>query len=79
MTIELPDIEAVEKLTPSELRLELACALYQRGHLGKIGAAEFAGVDFFEFQRALGQRGIASYTVEMLDSDMASLKALFPA
>lgn len=79
MTIELPDIEAVEKLSPSELRLELACALYERGRIGKIGAAELAGVDFFEFQRALGERGIASYTMEMLDSDVAALKTLFPA
>jgi predicted HTH domain antitoxin len=78
MTIELPDIEAVEKLSPSELRLELACALYDRGRITKITGAELAGVDFFEFQRALGERRIATVTEEMFESDLATLKALFP-
>lgn len=78
MTIELPDIEAVEKLSPSELRLELACALYDRGHVTKITGAELAGVDFFEFQRALGEREISSVTQEMFEADLAALKALFP-
>jgi predicted HTH domain antitoxin len=78
MTIELPDIEAVEKLSPAELRLELACALYDRGRLTKTSGAELAGVDFFEFQRALGERGIASVTEEMFEADLAALKALFP-
>ena len=78
MTIELPDIEAVENMSPTELRLELACALYERGRIGKIAGAELAGVDFFEFQRALGERGIGSYTEEMLDEDLATLKSLFP-
>ena len=41
MTIELPDIEAVEKLSPAELRLELACALYERGRVGKVGGAGY--------------------------------------
>jgi predicted HTH domain antitoxin len=78
MSIELPDIETVQKLSPSELRLEFACALYQKGHLGKIAASEFAGVNYFEFQRALGSRGIDSYTEEMLDNDLSALKTLFP-
>jgi predicted HTH domain antitoxin len=79
MTIEVPDIEAVEKLSASELRLELACALYERGRIGKTAAAELSGINFFDFQRALGERGIDSYTVEMLESDVATLKTLFPA
>jgi predicted HTH domain antitoxin len=79
MTLELPDVEGVEKLTASELRLELACALFERGRVTKISGAELAGVDFFEFQRALGERRIPSITDSMLDSDLATLKALFPA
>jgi predicted HTH domain antitoxin len=79
MTIELPNVEAVEKFTPSELRLELACALYARGRIGKVSAAELAGVNFFEFQWALGDRGISSATNEMLENDLATLKSLFPA
>lgn len=78
MTIELPDIDAVEGLSPKELRLELACALYSRGRIGKVAGAELAGVDFFAFQQALGERGIASCTDEMLDRDLSTLKSLFP-
>lgn len=79
MTIELPDIEAVERLSPSEMRLELACALVERGRITKVTGAQIAGIDFFEFQRALGERGISSVSEEMLQSDLAALKALFPA
>jgi predicted HTH domain antitoxin len=79
MTIELPDIEAVEKLSPSELRLELACALVERGRVTKVTGAQLAGLDFFEFQRALGERAISTVTDEMFQQDLATLKALFPA
>ena len=40
MTIELPDIPAGEPLTPQEVRLELACALYARRRIGKVAAAQ---------------------------------------
>jgi predicted HTH domain antitoxin len=70
MTLQLPDKPAFEE---AELRLELACALHARGKLGKVGAAEFAGVDFFTFQHALGERGISSYTEEMLREDVSNL------
>lgn len=79
MTIELPDIQGVEKLSASELRLELACALFKRSRVSKITGAEVAGVDLFEFQRALGERGIESVTDEMFEGDLATLKTLFPA
>jgi len=78
MTIELPDIPAGERLTPEEVRLELACALYARGRIGKIAAAQLAGVDFFTFQRALGERSVLLYTEEMLAGDIQSLKEIFP-
>src|SRR5881227_1816010 len=41
MTLELPDAET-RNLTPEELRLELACALYARGRIGKVGGANLA-------------------------------------
>ena len=66
MTLELPDVET-NSFTPEELRLELACALYARGRIGKVRGAEIAGVDFFSFQRALGERGIPIYSGKMLD------------
>jgi predicted HTH domain antitoxin len=67
-----------EGLTPEELRLELACALYSRGRIGKIAGATMAGVDFFSFQRALGERKIPIVTEEMLDDDLRTLRSLFP-
>lgn len=78
MTIELPDVPASEHLTPEEVRLELACALYARGRIGKVAATEMAGVDFFTFQRALGERGVPLYTQQMLASDIQSLNETFP-
>ena len=59
--------------------MELACALYGRGIIGRIGATELAGVDLFAFQRALGERGISIVTEQMLEDDLRSLEALFPS
>jgi predicted HTH domain antitoxin len=78
MTITLPDLPETAQLAPDELKLELACALYGRGRVGKIAAAEMAGVDFFTFQRALEERGIPLYTEQMLADELQTLKTLFP-
>ena len=78
MMIELPDVPTSERLTPEEMRLELACALYARGRIGKVAATEMAGVDFFTFQRALSERRIPLYTEQMLASDIQSLNESFP-
>ena len=79
MTIELPDESLTASLTPQDLRLELACALYARGRIGKVAGSQLAGVDFFTFQGALGERQIPTYTDKMLAEDMATLKHLFPS
>lgn len=78
MILELPDSEATANLSPNEARLELACALCARGRVGKVAGAELAGVDFFSFQRALGERGISTVTEPMLSEDLESLNSLFP-
>lgn len=78
MTIELPDVPATEGLTAEEVRLELACALYARGRIGKVAATQMAGVDFFTFQRALSERGVPLHTEQMLASDILSLNETFP-
>lgn len=78
MTLTLPDIPATAGRSEAELRLELACALYGQGKLNRVAGADLAGVDFFTFQGALGERGIAIYTGEMLDDDMDALQKLFP-
>jgi predicted HTH domain antitoxin len=79
VTIEVPDFPAAEQFSPDELRLELACALYGRGKIGKVDGSRMAGVDFFAFQRALGERNIPQYTEEMLTEDLETLNRLFPA
>jgi len=78
VTIELPDEALGENLTAPELRLELACALYAQGRIGKVSGSRLAGVDFFTFQRALVERHTPLYTEAMLADDVASLKHLFP-
>jgi predicted HTH domain antitoxin len=76
MTIELPDEPLAKNLTAQELRLELACALYARGRVGKVAGSQLAGVDFFSFQQALGERQIPQYTEKMLAEDLETLKRL---
>ena len=76
MTLELPDIALTERLSEQELKLELACALYARGKVGKVAGAELAGVDFFTFQGALVERGISLYSREVLDEDIHALEEL---
>ena len=78
MTITLPDMPDAPQLAPAEVRLELGCALYARGRVGKIAAAQLAGVDFFTFQGALKERGIPLYTEQMLADDLQTLGTLFP-
>ena len=68
----------MQALSPSEVRLELACALYARGKIGKVTGAELSGIDFFSFQKALMERNIFSVTEPMLDEDLLNLKVLFP-
>lgn len=77
MLHDLPDQSPPD---PNEAltRLELACALYAQGRLGKIRATEFAQVDFFTFQRALGERQVPVYSEEQLTDDLQSLKEIFP-
>lgn len=78
MIITLPDLPETARFQAGELRLELACALYARGRIGKVAASEMAGVDFFTFQRALQERGVPLYTEEMLADDLRTLETLFP-
>jgi predicted HTH domain antitoxin len=74
MTMTLPQAPPPE----AAARLELACAEYARGKVDKVSGSQLAGVDFFAFQRALGERGISSCTEQMLDEDVRTLRKLFP-
>lgn len=76
--LTLPDQPMPSGMTPEELRLELACALYARGKLTKVRGADFAGVDFFTFQQALQERRISTYTIEDLNREVGTLNEFFP-
>jgi len=79
MNITVPDsVAGPTGLTEQELRLELACALYARGRIGKIAGAQLAGLDFFTFQGALGERGLSSYSLDMVEEDVQALRELPP-
>jgi predicted HTH domain antitoxin len=77
MILELPDERLPADSSPEMLRLELACALYARGKLGKIGAAELAGVSLSAIMGALAERGVETYTLDMLERDEANLDRVF--
>jgi predicted HTH domain antitoxin len=79
MTLTLPDTPATANLSPEELKLELACALFSRGKLTTVAAADFAGVDFFTFQAACRDRGLTKpYNREDLEQEISTLNKLFP-
>jgi predicted HTH domain antitoxin len=74
MTLTLPDAPELLRIPPDDLRLELACALFAQGRLGKVTRSELAGVDFFGFQRILGERRLTPYSPEMLEEDLLMLR-----
>jgi len=63
------------RMTPEELRLELAVALYHRGKLSFGKARELAGVSSWTFQEILGFRGIpVHYDLPEYEEDVATLR-----
>ncbi len=78
MTLMIPDSPVPAGMTPKELLLELACALYARGKITKVRGAEIAGVDFFTFQGALGEREISTYTDDDVNQEIGTFNRLFP-
>ncbi len=77
MNLTLPDVPITRQMGDAQLRLELACGLYAQGKVTKVSGAELAGVDFFAFQKALGERRISTCTVEDLHDDVRALDRLF--
>ena len=76
LTLQLPDGTRCREITADEARLDMACSMFARGALSKLAAAALAGVDFFQFQAALADRHISSYTDEMLAQDVKNLASL---
>jgi predicted HTH domain antitoxin len=78
VSIEIPkEVLHVARMTPEELRQELAVLLFQRGKLSFGKARELAGMTAWAFQQLLGVRRIpVHYDVEDYEQDLSTLKAL---
>lgn len=71
------DILDSARLTPSELKVELAVHLYAQGRLSIGKARELAGMALWEFRQLLASRRIAPHYDEAdLDEDVATLREL---
>jgi predicted HTH domain antitoxin len=74
--IEIPQhLVRATRLTPPELRRELAIALFQQGRLSFGKARELADTDFWTFQHLLGSRGISPhYDLEEYEADLKTIE-----
>ncbi|MEO0406790.1 MAG: UPF0175 family protein [Cyanobacteria bacterium P01_A01_bin.135] len=72
ITIDLPDDIQV---TETDLRRELAVALFQQERITLGTASHIAGLHQIEFQRLIASRGICvHYDVDELRQDLSSLR-----
>jgi predicted HTH domain antitoxin len=76
--LTLPDDPALADMSESDIRLDLACALYAAGRVSRGVACRIAGMQRIDFDQELIRRRIPGYTEEMLDDDIASLSRIFP-
>ena len=78
ISIEIPrEVIHATRMTPEELRRELAIHLFQKGKLSFGKAREMAGMTVWAFQQLLGSRGISvHYNVEDYEEDLATLREL---
>jgi predicted HTH domain antitoxin len=78
ISIEIPrEVVHVARMTPVELRRELATCLFQQGKLSFGKAREMAGMTAWAFQQFLGARGIpVHYSVEDYEQDLITLEEL---
>ena len=78
IAIEIPrEVIHATRMTPQELRRELAVYLFQQGKLSFGKAREMAGMTAWAFQQLLGSRGIpVHYDLEDYEEDLVTLKEL---
>jgi len=78
VAIEIPrEVIRATRMTPQELRRELAVHLFQQGKLSFGKAREMAGMTVWAFQQLLGSRGIpVHYDLEDYEEDLVTLKEL---
>ena len=76
--IEIPrEILHAARMTPADLKRELAISLFQQGKLSFGKARELTGMTFWSFQLLLGSRDIpVHYEDEDYESDLATLNNL---
>jgi len=76
--IEIPsEIPRAARMTPSDLRIELAVTLFQQGRISFGKGRELADMDFWSFQRLLGSRGIPPhYDLQEYQQDLATLNEM---
>jgi predicted HTH domain antitoxin len=73
MILTLPDEPALASFDETELKLELAVALFSSGRVSRSVAASIAGMDRFAFDEVLFLRRVPSFIAETLEQDIASL------
>ena len=78
VTIEIPtDIVTSSRMTPEELRLELALSLYATRRLSIGKAREFAQMPLWQFRQILAARQIpVDLEIDDLDAEVESLRQL---
>ena len=76
VSIEIPrEIVHVARMTPDELRRELAAHLFQLGKLSFGKAREMSAMTAWAFQQFLGARGVSvHYDVADYEQDLATLE-----
>jgi predicted HTH domain antitoxin len=78
VALEIPrEVLHAARMTPEEMKRELALLLFQQDKLSFGKARELAGMTVWAFQHLLGSRGIPiHYDVADYEEDLATLKAL---
>ena len=75
MSVVIPDdILEAARLTPAELKLEIAVLLFRKGGLTLAQASRFSEISRIEFQCALSSRGIPiNYGIPEFEADLKAL------
>jgi predicted HTH domain antitoxin len=76
--IDIPrEVLHASRMTPAEMKTELALLLYQQGKLSFGKAREMAGMSAWDFQQLLGSRKLnVHYDIEDYQKDLAMLRDL---
>ena len=75
MALVIPDsVLNKAQLSGEDLLTDLACYMYDKGRLSFGKASELSGLNYLQFQKALGERNIdIKYSEQDLDTDLRNL------